>query len=174
MKKKQDGIKYNTIPKGKIIIVLFWVIATIVFLMGIIMLPMTEGIGVMLAGVFLYGMLAMFYWQKYSNILVFTDEKITLKKLSISWDDVYITSYCPGPSQRNNYDIYIYFADHYLTIQEVCSRAVKRKGFYIILNYERTKYILSKYSKKVAALNFARVDRAGIMAMINAHNAVFP
>ncbi len=117
----------------------------------------------------------VFHWKKYSNVIKFTNEKITLKRKSISWNDVYITLYCPGPTfLRKNYDVYIYFDDHYLTEKEVHSFAIKKKGFFIILNGERTQYILSHYLKNVRVLNnYALVDRDGVMSMIMSHNVTF-
>lgn len=85
---------------------------------------------------------------------------------------MYITLYCQGPTfLRRNYDVYIYFDDHYLTEKEVHSFAIKKKGFYIILNGERTQYVLSHYSKSVRVLNnYALVDRDVVMSMISKHN----
>ena len=75
---------------------------------------------------------------------------------------------------RKNYDIYFFFDDHYLTEKEVRSRTIRRKGFYIILNYERTYYILSRYAKKIELLNnYALVDRDGVMSMITMHKERF-
>lgn len=172
MKKNHDRIKYNTVPNGRIMLSFLWAGIIVIILTGIILLPKEEGIAVLLVAVALIVILVLFYLNKYSNVLVFTDENITLRKQCISWRDVYITAYCHSPNMRNNYDIYFYFSDHYLTIQEVCSWKVKKKGFYIIVNYKRAQYILSKDFRGVKVLNNARIDRDGVMSMIFAHNAV--
>lgn len=61
-----------------------------------------------------------------------------------------------------------------MTDKEVHSFAIKRKGFYMILNYDRTQYVLSRYGKAVRVLNnLALIDRDGVMSMITMHNVKF-
>lgn len=171
-KKKQDSKKYNSIPNGKVIVGCLWFLTDLTCLLGSILLPKPEGFG-LLGGCVVFLLLTLvLYLKKYSNVLVFSNEKITLKKQSILWSDVYITAYCSGPDfMRNSYDIYIYFDNHYLTEKEIRSYAVKKKGFFIILNYERAEYILFQYPKKLEVLNNSPIDRDGIMSMIAMHNA---
>lgn len=172
-KSKQDCIKYNTIPKGKLLVVTVWLSTILIVLMGVILLPEPEGIALLVCGAGFLIWLVCLYINKYSNVLEFTNEKITLKKQSISWNDVYVTLYCPNPNVRG-YNVYnIYFADHFLTLNETRSWEVKKKGFYIVTNYKRTEYILSHYTKAVKILNFNLVDKTGIMSLIYAHNAKY-
>lgn len=177
MKKNKDVVKYNTVPNGRIILGFFWAIDIVFIFMCLCLLlgKAEEGFMVLPFAVLMSAFVVVFHWKKYSNVLTFTNDKVLLKKKSISWDDVYITAYCTGPTFiRKNYDIYIYFDDHYLTSKEVRSAKIKRKGLYLILDYERASYILFRYAKKVEVLNnYALVDREGVMCMIMMHNTKF-
>ena len=177
MKKKKDNVKYNTVPNGRIIVSVFWTITIVFIFMCLLFWLFHDSTGFLMLpfAIIMLTFAIVFHWKKYSNVIKFTNEKITLKRKSISWNDVYITLYCPGPTfLRKNYDVYIYFDDHYLTEKEVHSFAIKKKGFFIILNGERTQYILSHYPKSVRVLNnYALVDRDGVMSMIMSHNVTF-
>lgn len=177
MKKKSDIVKYNTVPNGRIILGSFWAIDIVFVFMCLCLLvgKAEEGFMVLPFAILMSVFVIVFHWKKYCNVLTFSDSTISLKKRCVSWSDVYITAYCSGMTfLRKNYDIYIFFDDHYLTEKEVHSMSIRRKGFYIILNYERADYILSRYAKKIELLNnYALVDRDGVMSMIVMHNEAF-
>lgn len=177
MKKKSDIVKFNTVPNGRIILGFFWAIDIVFVFMCLCLLAgkAEEGFMVLPFAVLMSVFVIVFHLKKYSNVLNFSNSTIRLKKSCISWNDVYITAYCSGMTfLRKNYDIYFFFDDHYLTEKEVRSMSIRRKGFYIILNYERTDYVLSRYAKKIELLNdYALVDRDGVMSMITMHNTRF-
>lgn len=100
MKKKSDIVKYNTVPNGRIVLGFFWVINMVFVFMCLCLLvgKAEEGFMVLPFAILMSAFVIVFHWKKYSNVIKFTNEKITLKSKNISWNDVYITLYCSGPT----------------------------------------------------------------------------
>ena len=80
--------------------------------------------------------------------------------------------YMPPRFDRNAYDYYFYFSDHYLSKDEIESEKLLQKGFYMILTVRRIEYIYFLYRKEVRILEEAPDRRANywILEPVKMHN----
>lgn len=164
--------KMNTVPNGiGVIIVLAFAIRTI-FLMGIVLLPSLEAIGLFLISGTLLVSLIQFINNNYCNFIDVSTESIRHKMDSYSWENVCITiGYTKPNFLRNAYVHWAFFDDHYLTKEEINSKSLKRKGFYLELTRKRTKWLLSTYKKPIIILEEAPYYRnKDIITQIRLHN----
>ena len=110
------------------------------------------------------------YLKKCANYIYLSAKGLYFKEKKYDWANVYVTMNCPGPSLlKNTYENVVYFDDHYLSNEEVSSRAVRRKGLYMELNEERAFYLLSFYNKRVQIINHSQIDKV-TTSMVVKHN----
>ena len=104
------------------------------------------------------------------NFIYISDEKVWSKKESYDWDSVSLTvstvrQHLGGIEPA----VCIFFDDHYLTTQEVLSKEIKRKGFYLELTVSRAKHILPFYNKPLRIINESPV-RWNLFKLLHEHN----
>lgn len=146
--------KVNTIPNGALMIGLITFMTLLTILISIVMIPKVEGF--MMIGVVLFFIISIFYYikTKHLNFIYMSDEGVKHKNQFIAWEDLYITMKHSRPIWvRNSYDYYFYFDTKYLTENELISKGIKDKGFYIIVNKKRANFILELYNKEVKIIN---------------------
>ena len=106
------------------------------------------------------------------NFIEVSGEGVCHKRERYRWEDVRITVTCRKPTfSRNAFEYYAFFDDHFLSDEETASKAIKRKGFFLILNKKRLDLLLSNYPSKIRLLN-ENHDRgnAYITNQIQMHN----
>lgn len=166
--------KLNTVPHGSAVIVTLYIETAVCFICFLFMLPKKEAWYVFTF--FLAFALSALYFisKKYLNFLYISNDMILYKNEKLKWEDAYITmSYMRPRVDRNAYDYYFYFSDHYLSKDEIESQNLLQKGFYIILTVKRIEYICSLYRKEVRILEEAPYRRVNhwLLEPVKTHNS---
>ena len=142
--------RINTIPNGTVVV---WILVFEILLtsiMGISLLPAVEAIGLFAFSLFFILSLLHYIKNKHWNFIEETESGICHGKENYSWESVCITVMYRRPNfLRNAYEYYVYFDDHYLSKDEIDSKLVKDKGFYIILTPNRMKWLTRRYHKEI-------------------------
>ncbi|MBR2010570.1 MAG: hypothetical protein IKA06_02315 [Clostridia bacterium] len=165
--------KINTIPWGKSIIVIVGLLFLLFLMMSAVLFPDVIAIALLVFSLAFVLMFLHFLSNKYWNVVEISEDGVFHGKDMYKWKDVFITVKCKNPSfDRNSYDLYAFFDDHFLSDAEVDSKTVKRKGFYFILTISRTEWLLSNYHNRVKMLNENTYrGNATIINTINKHNS---
>lgn len=146
--------KINTVPNGMgmVIIILFEIFLTLI--LGVVLLPKPESVGMFAFSLIFLIALADYINKKHWNFIYVFEDRICHGHEEYKWQDVYVTVKVSKPTfARNSYDHYIYFDDHYLTKEECESRAIRKKGFFMILTYKRAEWLFQLYQKRIKILN---------------------
>ena len=175
MEDKKPVIKLYSFTYGKAFFIFTLVAAAFCFLLGIL-LSICDHDARYLIPLFGGCLLLVLYsfWlihAKYLNYITLTSTDISTKQQTFSWDEVYITlsSYLMHPSIRME-DYYIYFDDHYLSKEEICSRRVKKDAFYLMVTPKRLEIILQNYTKKIQLLDRRGIDRIKLYDKVLEYN----
>lgn len=168
--------RMNTIPYGMFIVILIAICFGLTFLLGLFFLPNAESIGFFMFSLIFFIAFVDYISKKHWNIVTVSTDRISHGKFDYCWDEVFITLKQAKPTfARNSLDLYVFFDDHYLSPEETESKAIKRKGFYLVLTYERAKFLLPFYQKRIRVLNQSVYQRnEKIMALIESHNSKHP
>lgn len=162
--------KFCTVRNGIGFIIVGYSLIFITFFIGLCLLPQDIAYGVWFFTLVGIVFTVYCYKKKCANYIYFGQDGIFCKKKKYEWTNIYVTMYCPGPSLlKKTYENVVYFADHYLSVEEISSREIQRQGFYIELNQERLTILLSHYSKRVQVLNYSKVDKH-TTTMVENHN----
>ena len=139
--------KINTVPNGTILIItiVFEIILTL--MIGLSLLPEIEAIGVFSFTLMFCITLIYYLILKHWNFIEVSKEGISHRQDRYNWGNVFITVKCSSPIfSRKSFDYYAFFDDHFLTDEEIASKVIKRKGFYMILTEKRIKNIFMTLS----------------------------
>lgn len=167
--------KVNTVPNGVGIIVVICLEILLILLIGLFLLPKIESVGIfcfaIVAGVALIHYISLKHW----NFIEISTDGVFHQKENYTWKDVFITVKCSNPNfARNSFDYYAFFDNHFLTNEEVESKWIKRKGFYIILTSKRIELLLQNYQKEIKVLNVSMYrGNEDITNQIKQHNEKF-
>lgn len=162
--------RINTIPNGDIIILIIFILFLIEVIIGILLIPKYESIGLFIFSVISILALIDHISGKYLNYIYITNMYIRNKNEKILWENVYITmSYSRPTFKRNSFDYYIYFSNKYLTEDEIKSKKVKKCGFFLILTKKRALYLLPFYKKEVKILDESPYGKR-TLDIIKSHN----
>ena len=171
MENKKSIVKIYSFTYGKGGYITILTLAVISFLFGIFLLPNTEGIAMLIVGLFFVLFSFCLLHFKYLNYITLTDKNVSTKKQIFSWDEVYITmSYYFIHKGIRREDYYIFFDDHYLSKEEIYSRRVKKDAFYLMVTPKRLDIILKNYNKKIHLLAKCGIDRKGLYDKISEYN----
>lgn len=156
--------KINTIPNGRIIIFTIAFEILLTFLLGVMLLPSITAVG-LFAFSLVFSMIMIYYLKhKYWNFIEMSKKIVCHNNQSYDWDDVYITvTYSKPNIARNSFDYYVYFDDHYLSEEEIESKSIKSKGFYMMLTEKRTELLLGFEPKKIKILKESPYSRNKII-----------
>lgn len=146
--------KINTVPNGRIVIIIFILECFLPLFIGLILLPRIESFGLFAFSlVFLWGAMDCIS-KKHWNFIFVSEDYIYHGDEKYKWEDVFITGMTSSPNfMRRFYTYYVYFDDHYLTMKECRSKATQKKGFYIMLNPKRIELLLRFYQKEIKMLD---------------------
>ncbi len=148
----------NTVPNGKITIcVLFACIVCFLFVWTIGFFE--DGFSVDLFAVYsviLVGMLFIVWHmirKKYMNHICVSDGGISHKDESYAWDEVCITVMWSKSPYENAFPVYYaYFSNAFLSRNEIQSKEILKRGFYIVLTPKRAEILFQYYKKRVELL----------------------
>ena len=167
--------RFNTVPNGKAIVITMFCEFVSFVIISIPLFPKAEAFGILAFSLIL--LIAMFDYisKKYWNFIDVTEDYVSHNRDRYSWEDVYLTVRCKPPTfERNSYEYYVFFDDHYLTEKECNSKAVKRRGFYLILTMKRAALLFELYPKKIILLNESPYHRSQKLTdFIKQHNSHF-
>lgn len=171
MEDKKSIVRMYSFTYGVGVYTTTLVLAAFTFLLGIFLLPKTEGFALLVSGLFFAVYSFCLLQFKYLNYITLTDITVSTKKKTFTWDEVYITMshYLIHPSIRAE-SYYIFFDDHYLSKEEIYSRRVKKDTFYLMVTPKRLEFILQKYNKKIHLLDRCGIDRKGLYEKIYDYN----
>lgn len=162
--------RINTIPNGDIIVLIIFILFLTEVVIGIILIPKPESIGLFIFSVVSILALIGYISGNHLNYIIVSSKYIRNKNENILWQDVYFTvSYSRPTFKRNSFDYYIYFSDKYLTEEDIKSKKVKRNGFYLILTKKRVLFLLTYYKKEVKILDESPYGKK-ILDIIKSHN----
>ncbi len=167
--------KVNTIPGGVAIIVVIGFDILLTLVLGLILLPKIESIGLFIFTLIFLVALVRFLANRYWNFILVSKEGVCHGQDCYSWGDVFVTVKCRKPNfERNSFDYYAFFDDHFLTQEEAESKLIKKKGFYLVLTRKRVTWLLFNYNKKIIILNESAYRRnKDIITQIKSHNLKF-
>ena len=162
--------KINTIPNGQVIILLIFLILILTLIIGLMLIPKLESVGVFVFSLIFLFALIDYISTKHLNYIYVTDDEIWHNKTRFNWENIFITMKHSNPRfSRNSFDYYFYFSDHYLSDIEIKSKHIKKSGFYIALTKNRALYILMLYKKEVMILNQSLYGEK-ILEVVTNHN----
>lgn len=167
--------KINTVPNGAGIVVIIWCEIILTLLIGLSLLPQIEAIGLFCFTLMFGGALIHYLTLKHWNFIALSKNGIRHRKEEYIWEDVFITVKCCNPHfARKSFDYFAFFDNHFLTDEEIGSKLIQRKGFYMILTSQRIDLLLSNYQKEIKFLNTSMYRRnKDITTKIKLHNAKF-
>lgn len=162
--------KINTIPNGNIIVLILSINVLMMWIIGILLFPKPESIALLLSSLIFVLAIIDYISNNHLNYVYFSSEKIWNKNEKLKWNNVFITMKDSRPKfSRNSYEYYIYFSDHYLTMEEIKLKKVKRNGLYLVLTKKRAEYLFSFYKKKVRILSESPLSK-NILEIVKNHN----
>ena len=148
--------KVNTIPAGLFIVILTIGEILLTSLIAIVLLPSKESFVLLMFSLVFFVFLLKIFAQKYCNFIEVSDQCVRHGKDTYTWEEVCITvDYSKPNSVKRGYVYYAFFDNHFLTAEEVHSKAIKRKGFYLMLTRKRLERLFSSYMKELKVLGEA-------------------
>lgn len=167
--------RFNTVPNGTVIVITYFCLFILFVIVSIPLFPKAEAFGILAFSLIPLIATLDHISKKHWNFIDVSENHVSHNGKQYSWETVYITIKCHEPTfARNAFEYYVYFDDHYLTEEECDSKAVKKRGFYMILTMKRAAFLFQLYEKRINVLNESPYHRSKkITEFIRQHNSHF-
>ena len=117
--------------------------------------------------------LADLFITKHANFIYISPDGLRHKNTMITSDNLYITMAQGGPVRHGRgLALVFYFDTKYLTETEIKTSAIKRKGFYMVVNRRRAEVIFELYKKEVRIIPISVIDKKTFNLVISHNNKV--